>query len=587
MSSNLKNTYSKNDNNIHYGKVETVWNVGKTKILKYQQEIMHQGLKEHKILSAPETYILENKVRMQVSKWSERWEIFCKNQRTEDIKKASIEEAMVKTKNTENELSELENILSTSLYNNPILDWELLKNNENFDVPYPSEPNTPEYLSLPTEPCKNDSKYQPKLNILTTLFKSLKTKAIEEKDLLYSRDFTNWKEEVERITNVNDSLTLEYESILKSFNEDVEKWRSQEVELINNQNYYNSNIDKLKTEYFSSDKLAIIEHSKIILDKSPLPSFIDKEFEIDYNIESKILIVDYMLPSIEDFPSLKEVKFIASKNELKEVHYNKTYLEKLFDSTIYKLILRIIYELFQADEINALDVISLNGWINYVNKATGIPQTACIASIQVKKDEFTSIGLKNVDAKACFKNLKGIGSSKLAGITPIHPILTIDKNDKRFIQSHDVAYTLNESTNIAAIPWEEFEHLIREIFEKEFSINGGEVKVTQASRDGGVDAIAFDPDPIRGGKIVIQAKRYTNTVGVSAVRDLYGTIMNEGATKGILVTTADYGPDAYEFAKNKPITLLNGGNLLILLEKHGHKAKIDLKEAKSLNQDNR
>jgi len=48
-------------------------------------------------------------------------------------------------------------------------------------------------------------------------------------------------------------------------------------------------------------------------------------------------------------------------------------------------------------------------------------------------------------------------------------------------------------------------------------------KVTQASRDGGVDAVAFDPDPIRGGKIVIQAKRYAYTVGVSARRDLYGT----------------------------------------------------------------
>jgi restriction system protein len=131
--------------------------------------------------------------------------------------------------------------------------------------------------------------------------------------------------------------------------------------------------------------------------------------------------------------------------------------------------------------------------------------------------------------------------------------------------------------------WKEFEHLIRELFEKEFSSNGGEVKITQASRDGGVDAVAFDPDPIRGGKIVIQAKRYTNTVTVSAVRDLYGTVMNEGATKGILVTTSDYGPDAYSFAKDKPLTLLNGGHLLFLLEKHGHKARIDIKEAKFLN----
>lgn len=145
-----------------------------------------------------------------------------------------------------------------------------------------------------------------------------------------------------------------------------------------------------------------------------------------------------------------------------------------------------------------------------------------------------------------------------------------------------MAGELDETTNLAAMDWEDFEHLIRELFEQEFAQAGGEVKVTQASRDGGVDAIAFDPDPIRGGKIVIQAKRYTNTVGVAAVRDLYGTVMNEGATKGILVTTSDFGPDAYDFATGKPLTLLNGGNLLHLLERHGHRAKIDIAEARRI-----
>jgi restriction system protein len=137
---------------------------------------------------------------------------------------------------------------------------------------------------------------------------------------------------------------------------------------------------------------------------------------------------------------------------------------------------------------------------------------------------------------------------------------------------------------LASIHWEEFEHLIREIFEKEFISRGGEVKITQASRDGGVDAIAFDPDPISGGKIVIQAKRYTRTVGVSAVRDLYGTVMNEGASKGILVTTADFGPDAYQFATGKPLTLMSGSNLLSLMGRHGYRAKIDLQQARLLQQ---
>ena len=76
------------------------------------------------------------------------------------------------------------------------------------------------------------------------------------------------------------------------------------------------------------------------------------------------------------------------------------------------------------------------------------------------------------------------------------------------------------------------------------------------------------------GKVVIQAKRYKNTVGVSAVRDLYGTMLNEGANKGILVATSGYGPDAFTFAKDKPIELIDGGGLLYLLDQVGIKANI-------------
>ena len=188
----------------------------------------------------------------------------------------------------------------------------------------------------------------------------------------------------------------------------------------------------------------------------------------------------------------------------------------------------------------------------------------------------------NSHPKACFRALKGVGSTKLHSITPVPPLQTLSRDDSRFVADQDVVEALDEGDNLAAMDWEEFEHLIREVFSREFSGDGSEVRVTRASRDGGVDAIAFDPDPIRGGKIVIQAKRYTNVVGVSAVRDLYGTVMNEGAMKGILVTTSNYGPDAYKFASDKPLTLLDGGHLLHMLERHGHKAKIDLAEAKQL-----
>lgn len=361
------------------------------------------------------------------------------------------------------------------------------------------------------------------------------------------------------------------------------EWEVRKETFQQKQEEYNLKIISLKQDYLLKKKYAINNYSKLILENSDYPFLFKKEIYCEYNPENKILVVDYYLPALKDIPTLKSISFLASQNEIKEKHITEKQKENIFDQVIYKITLRSIKELFSSDYVNCLEAVSFNGWIESINKATGFEVENCIISIQVKKEELIQYNLENVDPKLCFRNLKGIGSSKLSSLSEIQPIITTFTADKRFVDSKNVDF--DDTTNLALMNWEEFEHLIRELFEKEFSNNGSQVKVTQASRDGGVDAIAFDSDPIRGGKIVIQAKRYTNTVGVAAVRDLYGTVMNEGANKGILVTTSDYGSDSYEFAKGKPLTLLNGGNLLHLLEKHGTRARINIKEAKKILND--
>jgi restriction system protein len=341
-------------------------------------------------------------------------------------------------------------------------------------------------------------------------------------------------------------------------------------------------VDALAHRYSNCDPDAIVEYCDLILSQSDYPEFMPKEWQVEYLPTSSIIVMDYQIPSAQDMPTLKEVRYFLSKNCLEHIHLREGTINKVYNKVIYQVCLRTIHELFEADVAGALKSIVFNGWVHYKDKATGNDTRACIMSVEASKERFLQINLAAVDPKECFRSLKGVGSTQLHGMAPIAPVLQLNRSDSRFVASVDVASHLDEGTNLAAIGWEEFEHLIRQVFEQEFSASGGEVKVTQASRDGGVDAVAFDPDPIRGGKIVIQAKRYTNTVDVSAVRDLYGTVMNEGATKGILVTTSDFGPDAYRFIKDKPLTLLNGSNLLHLLSKHGHRARIDLKEAKLL-----
>ena len=344
----------------------------------------------------------------------------------------------------------------------------------------------------------------------------------------------------------------------------------------------NSALEEIKSHYKTAEPKATEEYYNSVLTGSNYPDYFPRNWHLEYRADARMVVVDYDLPSPDQLPTVESYRYIKARDEIVEKPLTEAARKKLYDSVIYQVCIRTLHELFEADTTGAVETVAFNGLVTSTNPATGIKETKTIISVSAAKDEFMAFDLSKVEPKATFRHLKGVAAATLVNLTPIPPVIKLNKTDKRFVENKEIALNLDGSVNIAAMHWEDFEHLVRELFEKEFTSTGGEVKVTQASADGGVDAVAFDPDPIRGGKIVIQAKRYTNTVGVAAVRDLYGTVMNEGAIKGILVTTSDYGKDSYEFAKDKPLTLLNGSNLLALLEKHGHQARIDVTEAKKI-----
>ena len=71
--SNLRGLKMSKDQ-IQTGQAQECWNVSETRVLKYTLEMYHKGLKEHKLISAPELDILENKANLQAQKWTDKWE---------------------------------------------------------------------------------------------------------------------------------------------------------------------------------------------------------------------------------------------------------------------------------------------------------------------------------------------------------------------------------------------------------------------------------------------------------------------------------------------------------------------------------
>lgn len=603
----------------------------------WEIEIRHDGLGKYRHIRGSDKQVVEQKAHYQKLQWNVQWQHKLDADQRKAYKDTRKQEAEDRDAAAKLVLDRLRNTLSYALNVNHAFDWNLLKDitqfkepppslvltpcPENKSLPFPptqtSSPAEPTPEPYPEEPQRDLPKYQPYLFIIRPELAQRRTARVQalfeadhadwlvdckKCDQHHSDQCNLWREEKKRIAEINFLRYISWEREVKSIQAGnivrrtfwenqcalnrskhpiaMSEWESRKNSFYKLQRKKNDAIDRKLEVYEAHEPDAVKDYCDSVLSNSEYPDFFPKEWDLEYMANTRTLVVEYALPAPETLPTIKEVQYIRSKDSFKEVHLSDRDRDVLYDNLLYQIAIRTLHEIFESDNAGDVDTVVFNGLVNSPDKNSGHNIIACVLSVQARKEAFVKINLVNIIPKACFISLKGVAASKLVGLTPISPVLTIDKTDRRFVDGYAVANSIHAGTNLAAMNWEDFEHLIREIFEKEFAAGGGEVKVTKASRDGGVDAVAFDPDPIRGGKIVIQAKRYTNTVGVSAVRDLYGTVINEGATKGVLVTTANYGPDAYEFAQGKPLTLLNGSNLLHLLEKHGHHARINLQEAK-------
>jgi restriction system protein len=432
--------------------------------VRYIAEIKHLGLGTYRIIKDKDTWILDNKIDAQFKKWDDQWSKIVSKNQIQATKESNQNLADERTRDAQEKLKQIEDILLYTLDIDDTIDWNVLKDVKKFRTPNPKNsldkelakvltPETPSYKEIPVEP--NIDNFKPKISFIDKLIKSRQQNKIN-KSIIAHRDATNtWKELVKQTDDYNSSLDEKYnfllqetekqkEEIIKVYDLLEQDWEKAKTEYINKQNDHNQKIDKLKEAYFQNESTAVIQYCEMVLNNSEYSESFPKDFELEYNSDNRLLIIEYVLPEPDDFPKLLEVKYIATKKELKEIFVSDTQFSKLYDNAIYNICLRTLHEIFESDKSNAIDMVAFNGWVDTINKASGKKTNSCIVSVQAKKVDFIQIQLAKVDAKACFKSLKGIGSSKLSGIIAVQPLIQINKNDKRFIPSYDVANTLNE-----------------------------------------------------------------------------------------------------------------------------------------------
>jgi restriction system protein len=109
-------------------------------------------------------------------------------------------------------------------------------------------------------------------------------------------------------------------------------------------------------------------------------------------------------------------------------------------------------------------------------------------------------------------------------------------------------------------PWKQFEFLVAEAYRRqgyqvEYSLGRG--------ADGGVD-LTLRQD---GRTSLVQCKQWkVFSVGAPVIREMFGLLTAETADEAIIVTSGNFTREAQNFAEGKPIRLVDGPQLLALVQ---------------------
>ncbi|MBD0746235.1 restriction endonuclease [Streptomyces sp. CBMA152] len=331
---------------------------------------------------------------------------------------------------------------------------------------------------------------------------------------------------------------------------------------------HNQGVEELVTGLRAAEPGAVVEYfSAALYAADGWPEGFPRRLSCSYDRGAKQLVLDWELPGFDVVPEAKSVRYVASSDEERESARPVTQRRALYRDTLAQSVLLVVRDLFAADEYGVLESVAFNGFVDDVDPANGRRAEIFLATVMVDRAAFQGLHLEQVSAVDCLVDaLHGQLSARpdqRAGVRPVRRPGELGAG----VLSHG---SDEDEPDLFVMDPIEFEVLVAELFRA----RGMRAVTTQRSNDGGVDVEALDADPISGGRIIVQVKRYRNTVPPTAVRDLYGTVQGAGANKGVLVTTSGFGPGSYAFAQGKPLTLVSGAELVELLHECGLRGRL-------------
>lgn len=399
-------------------------------------DLKHEGLRKFRRLSGADKYVLEQRARIQIERWDERWRRqVLLDRHTDELLhqlpdfEAQKAHATRLTAQAQQDIASISSILRKGLETAPFK-MEMLYDFRIFPEPRPVAPV--DQLSPPA-PNRRDPLFEAAeielkklLALLLLPRKQRQAKAAELRKAAaqskYDLAHRNWLAAREDIARQNAKAKARFEADLDAWWERAQAYQERQQE-------ENKKIDSFRLNYAQGRSDAVIEFLDAALSHSEYPDMFPMRWEMSFEAETGSLVVDYELPSPENFPTLKAIEFDVLRDTFAQSHWSEAEVAQLYESAIYQTCLRTLHDLLAADEAEVISCVTFNGWVNFTDKSRGTPARACIISVQATRCATRQENFLAADPKTCFKKLKGEAGPKLADLAAVVPFMWLKRTD--------------------------------------------------------------------------------------------------------------------------------------------------------------
>ena len=201
---------------------------------------------------------------------------------------------------------------------------------------------------------------------------------------------------------------------------------------------FNAAIDEKAASYRASDMQAVIDYFTTVLENDVILEEHPPNVRVAFVPESKQLVVECQLPTIEVIPTDAGYKYVKKGDEILATPRKLPELRRLYRDLLAQSACRALYAVADGDTANVVDVVVLNGFVDTIDPGTGKRITPTIISVRALTSELREIDFSKVDATACLIGLKALVSRSAHELDPVRPIVNFNMVDRRFIDKSDV-----------------------------------------------------------------------------------------------------------------------------------------------------